>query len=101
MGGHGFYVLLNMLVFCLIDFTIGFIRKQVISSKRIKKIPSGTRKNRLLTKKKKYVKTERNYLAHVVPLAVKWEHSQKVGQITLAALSEKICSLSMFQRPAL
>ncbi|MCI5151237.1 MAG: hypothetical protein D3916_17950 [Candidatus Electrothrix sp. MAN1_4] len=29
------------------------------------------------------------------------EHSQKVGQITLAALSEKICSLSMFQRPAL
>ncbi len=30
-----------------------------------------------------------------------WEHSQKVGQITLAALSEKTCSLSMFHRPAL
>jgi len=29
------------------------------------------------------------------------EHSQKVGQTTFAALSEKTCSLSMFQRPAL
>ncbi|WP_446011970.1 tetratricopeptide repeat protein [Candidatus Electrothrix sp.] len=29
------------------------------------------------------------------------EHSQKVGQTTLAALREKICSLSMFHRPAL
>ncbi len=31
----------------------------------------------------------------------KREHSQKVGQTTLAALSEKTCSLSMFHRPAL
>jgi hypothetical protein len=29
------------------------------------------------------------------------EHSQKVGQMTLAALREKTCSLSMFHRPAL
>ncbi|MCI5139026.1 MAG: tetratricopeptide repeat protein [Candidatus Electrothrix sp. AR1] len=29
------------------------------------------------------------------------EQSQKVGQIAFAALSEKTCSLSMFQRPAL
>lgn len=32
---------------------------------------------------------------------VKWEHSPKVGQATLTALSEKTCSLSMFHRPAL
>ncbi len=48
-----------------------------------------------------YYRGQKRNLSDFFNVTCKGEHSQKVGQITLAALCEKTCSLSMFHRPAL